>query len=237
MNNIKNKQIRDVLLNIKKQKVKREKSEAKAKKKTEDDETKKVKKPKSEVPPDQQCKGLKKNKFKCGRKVKDNGDFCWQHEGQTIVPIVKRIYKAPIQHKIDDAKIDMKNAIEEKEYFEAKMKELDHDDEETISGLIKQKLIIEDFVKLIKKFEQEKSEMTQMEKSFKVLSVAKKLNSSVIYKEKSDEAIKAESEKELRRFQSKQRNYEYKKLVNSKSKYKVPVFPDDKEVLEGDDDE
>lgn len=162
------------------------------------------------------CKGVKKNGLRCVRKI-DDGDFCWQHEGQTLVEPVKKVYKTPIRVKIDNTK----RSISELEH---EMEELGRSDmdvcelSEMVGRLSVRKSKLEKY--LDECMDKERG-MTRMERTLKVPHFEKGGVSVDEIKgcvsETNDKTFRKMMDRELGRFKSQQKTFEYKKWRNKKT--------------------
>jgi hypothetical protein len=180
------------------------------------------------------CKGFKKNRRRCNRKVDKGIDFCWQHNDQTIGPEIKKVYKTPIRSKIDNTKSSIQEVEKDIEYIgnllsKSNISEDANDVEddkslklhelcERMAVLNTKKTDLNNF--LDECLEKEKN-MSYSEKSFKVRhfengSSASKDKDGVFVSEQNEKSFKRMMDIELKIFNSKQRNFIYKKNRNKK---------------------
>lgn len=168
------------------------------------------------------CKGVKKDGARCGRKI-EKGDLCWQHEGQTLVAPVKKVYKTPIRVKIDNARNGINQLDEEMKDLGERMN--NPDDEVGIDELsvMMGNLSVrrERLDKYLKDCLEKERCMTRSERTLKVRHFEKdgssldKVRGCV--KETNEKAFRKMMDRELGKFRSEQKTFEYKKWRNKKT--------------------
>ena len=176
------------------------------------------------------CLGYNKNKTKCIRPVKDSTiEFCWQHQSQYISAVPKKQYKAPIDHTIDKFKMELNDTRNNTKYLEEQMKSLDlgsgkENGDATEADLAKinecamahmcsqqkEAQIFNSTKNLI----ESKKDLTNLEKSFKVVGVTPKSIDSYPKLAEHGVGFTNMMTKELKKFQSKVKTFEYKKQAH-----------------------
>lgn len=155
------------------------------------------------------CKGINKSTNKpCTRKVKE-GIYCWQHKGQFIVKPEKKKFKTRIQHQIDNIKVDILDAKKQEDtYNDLLLNETDPDKiYEYATGLMSEQKRIEDLTKHIYNLKLKHQDAYDRKKvpAYKKKSIIP----NYIIEEDKPEHIKKTSEYELRKFQSRQKKFQY----------------------------
>jgi hypothetical protein len=166
------------------------------------------------------CKGTNQDTSKCNRKAKRNEEFCWQHCGQLLDPenvavVPKRVFKMPVEIKIDDYNSEIKDLLVDVEFISKKLAESDVTSEE-LSELSHKSFRMSELQKEVDALYQHKKDNFREEKQFRVLTHIK-IKSDVIQGPNTERILENPGFRRAIDFEIRKLNSRQKKLDKKKT--------------------